>query len=1294
MIASAKGAEINGICYNLNSQTKTAEVSSNANISSLIYSGDIVIPSTVAYEGETYNVTSIGDWAFDGCSGLTSVSIPNSVASIGEGAFRSCSSLTSITIPNSVVSVGNWAFRGCSGLTSVIIGNGVTSIGIYAFYNCSGLTSMTIPNSVTSIGDYAFHGCSGLVSVTIPNSVTSIGDYAFYDCNLRTIILPASVSSIGKGAFNCLDGNPQDVFCLSLTPPILADSYPFSSTAYSTIYVYNQAVDAYKSVDDWAKYKIFGLGSEDMDDFSQNGFHYGDGINNYLSCGITSISKAGSTIGSVSYVQKTFNLFLSNKHTDAITIKKVVAKDPSTDEELATLDDASKLGELKGGETKEFSITIRKDVDPVYEIYYTYNDRLSLLYTSASDKRQYDLTIQATGNGKVICEGKTAQSGSVSMKLDGGVAYTITITPDNGYCIESVTVNNTDVTSQVSNGQYTFTMTGNTDVSVKFKANKYKLTYMVDGNVYKTYDIEFGATITPEAAPAKEGYTFSGWSNIPTTMPANDVTVTGTFTVNKYKLIYKVDGVEYKTYDIEYGATITPEAAPTKEGYTFSGWNDLPQTMPAKDVTVNGTFTINKYKLTYMVDGSEYKSYDIEYGATITPEAAPTKEGYTFSGWSDIPTTMPANDVTVTGSFIVNKYTLTYMVDGVVYKTYDIEYGATITPEAAPTKEGYSFSGWNDLPQTMPAKDVTVNGTFTINKYKLTYMVDGSEYKSYDIEYGASITPEAAPTKEGYTFSGWSDIPTTMPAQDVTVTGTFTVNKYTLTYMVDGEVYKSYEIEYGATITPEAYPTKEGYSFSGWSDIPSTMPARDVTVTGSFSKGAYTLTYIVDGEVYKTVNYDYGATITPEAEPTKEGYTFSGWSYIPSTMPAENVTVTGSFTVNKYTLTYMVDGEVYKTYEIAYGSSITPEAEPTKEGYTFSGWSDIPQTMPARDVTVSGTFTKGAYKLIYMVDGEVYKTVSYDFGETITPEAEPTKEGYTFSGWSNIPTTMPANDVTVTGTFTVNKYKLIYMVDGEVYKSYDVEYGATITPEAEPMKEGYKFSGWSYIPSKMPAEDVTVVGTFTQEAEVKNKISYEIVGDNASVTHVDNAKGEIKIEESVEINGKTYQVTSIADGAFQGCTGLTSIELPNTITTIGKNAFDGCSGLIIIKIGKGIKEIGSKAFANIGKSKARTRAEDIVLKVYCEAEVLPSTAADAFENTPIDKATLYVVDGLVDVYKLVMPWNGFGTIVGLSTGINSVTIDSEDAMIFDMQGNRLDNIRKGVNIIRTRDGKTKKMMVK
>ena len=179
----------------------------------------------------------------------------------------------------------------------------------------------------------------------------------------------------------------------------------------------------------------------------------------------------------------------------------------------------------------------------------------------------------------------------------------------------------------------------------------YILTYMIDDNIYKSYQVEEGATITPEAEPTKEGYTFSGWNGLPTTMPAHDVTVTGTFSINTYKLTYKVDGEVYKSYDVEYGATITPEPAPTKEGYTFSGWTGLPTTMPAHDVTVTGTFEVNKYKLTYKVDGVVYKTLDVEYGATITPEPAPTKEGYTFSGWSEIPATMPAHDVTVTGTF-------------------------------------------------------------------------------------------------------------------------------------------------------------------------------------------------------------------------------------------------------------------------------------------------------------------------------------------------------------------------------------------------------------------------------------------------------------------------------------------------------------------------------------------------------------------------------------------------------------------------------------------------------------------
>ena len=196
--------EIDGINYELNADAKQATVKAK---SSGEYSGEVIIPESVEHEGAAYSVTRIGANAFFNCSGLTSVTIPNSVKSIGRSAFSGCSGLTSVTIPNSVKSIEYGAFSSCSGLTSVTIPNSVTSIGQNAFFNCSGLTSVTIPNNVTSIGSSAFSGCSGLTSVTIPNSVTSIGSYAFEGCSgLTSVTIGNSVESIGNSAFSGCDG--------------------------------------------------------------------------------------------------------------------------------------------------------------------------------------------------------------------------------------------------------------------------------------------------------------------------------------------------------------------------------------------------------------------------------------------------------------------------------------------------------------------------------------------------------------------------------------------------------------------------------------------------------------------------------------------------------------------------------------------------------------------------------------------------------------------------------------------------------------------------------------------------------------------------------------------------------------------------------------------------------------------------------------------------------------------------------------------------------------------------------
>ena len=301
-LAMAKDFEVDGICYNINGNEAT--VTSKGHWYDMFfvgYSGSVVIPATVTYNGTTYPVTSIDEKAFYSCDGLTSINIPNSVTVIGNNVFESCNELACLVvesgnprydsrnncnaiietadntlivgckntiIPNSVTSIGGWAFSYCWGLTSINIPNSVTAIGAGAFEGCDGLTSVDISNSVTSIGRYAFLNCWNLTSINIPNSVTSIGAGAFEYCTeLTSIDIPNSVTSIGNEAFkNCW--SLTDVYCyIADLSRVSCGNEQFckefdSDYSGRTLHVLQGTADAYWADENW--YPYFGQIVDDL----------------------------------------------------------------------------------------------------------------------------------------------------------------------------------------------------------------------------------------------------------------------------------------------------------------------------------------------------------------------------------------------------------------------------------------------------------------------------------------------------------------------------------------------------------------------------------------------------------------------------------------------------------------------------------------------------------------------------------------------------------------------------------------------------------------------------------------------------------------------------------------------------------------------------------------------------------------------------------------------------------------------------------------------------------------------
>jgi len=394
-----------------------------------------------------------------------------------------------------------------------------------------------------------------------------------------------------------------------------------------------------------------------------------------------------------------------------------------------------------------------------------------------------------------------------------------------------------------------------TELTVQWTAPTYAVTLNTNGGTINNgnvtgYTYGVGATLPAADDMTYTGHTFKGWYDNEN-LTGSPVTAIGgaetgnkeywaKWEINQYTVTVKPEnGKADIIITQDYGTPITAPTL-TREGYTFKGWDkEIPETMPAENITVKAQWEINQYTITFDTNGgSEIAPITQDYGTEITAPDNPTRKGYTFKGWDrEIPETMPAENITVKAQWEINQYTITFDTNGgseIAPITQD--YGTEITAPADPTRKGYTFKGWDkEIPETMPAGNITVKAQWEINQYTITFDTNGgSEIVPITQDYGTEITVPDNPTRKGYTFMGWDkEIPKTMPVENITVKAQWEINQYTIAFDTNGgsEIAPITQ-DYGTEITAPDNPTRKGYTFKGWDkEIPETMPAENITIT-------------------------------------------------------------------------------------------------------------------------------------------------------------------------------------------------------------------------------------------------------------------------------------------------------------------------------------------------------------------------------------------------------------------------------------------------------------------------------
>ena len=768
-------------------------------------------------------------------------------------------------------------------------------------------------------------------------------------------------------------------------------------------------------------------------------------------------------------------------------------------------------------------------------------------------------------------------------------------TPDSTYQGAGETNSTADITADavaaegfsLDSAKSTLTGTiaadGSLVLSIYYSRNQYTITYANTDLEPDTY--YYGATVSART-PEKAGFAFQGWEEeVPSTMPAQNITLTAKWNENPadytdydiavaaanakkaeanydktyteasrkaldaalavdvsgkklseqgvvdaqtaainaavkglekmtYNATFYVDGEEYRVVPTKVGEQIVAPEAPSKQGYTFTGWTPEVGTMGIEDVSFNAVFsagTVAYTVETYVMDVTgnygdaaiENKSATTGETVSVTPEA---REGFSVAAESVL-----SGEVKADGSLVLkvyysrNQYKLT--VDGNVTNVY---YGAAISVAEPAAREGYTFAGWDrDVPETMPASDVTLVSQWNENDADYTAynaakaaaeakQAEANFDKTYTAESRQALADALAKDVSGkkYTQQGEVDAATKAINDAIAALDLMT---YNATFYVDGAEYRVVPTKVGAQIVAPEAPSKTGYVFTGWDPAVGVMGTEDVSFNAQFSAGEVSYkveTYVMglDGQYgaaeTKTVPATTGAAVSVEPE-AREGFTVADNSVLSGVVVADSSLVLKVYySRNQYKLS--VDGVESDVY---YGAALNIAAPAAREGFTFTGWNvEVPANMPASDLTLVSQWSENdadytAYNAAVAAAKAKQGEENYD--KMYTAETRDALAGALaidvagkkYSEQSVVDAATKAiNDAVA--ALEVMTYNAIFTVDGAQYEVVPTKVGEQIVAPKDPAKEGYVFKGWDKEVGKMGVEDITFAAQFEEASGI------------------------------------------------------------------------------------------------------------------------------------------------------------------------------------------------------------------